>query len=145
MEPSAAGPPPQIGSLVSTYRHQAKLTQRELAARAGLSVAALRDYEQGRRHRLRPNSLAALIDALGLKADQAASLTRAAAIPRRPPGLRPWPRPSREGASARVVDEFKCDRGFRLAVLGPLEAWRRGTPLSLGPPARRAILGLLQS
>jgi DNA-binding SARP family transcriptional activator/tetratricopeptide (TPR) repeat protein len=28
-------------------------------------------------------------------------------------------------------------------VLGPLEAWQDGTPLSLGPPARRAVLALL--
>lgn len=28
-------------------------------------------------------------------------------------------------------------------MLGPFEAWGDGTPLSLGPPARRAVLGLL--
>ncbi len=28
-------------------------------------------------------------------------------------------------------------------MLGPLEAWEDGTPLSLGPPARRAVLALL--
>ena len=28
-------------------------------------------------------------------------------------------------------------------ALGPLEGWGGGTPLSLGPPARRAVLGLL--
>ncbi len=30
-----------------------------------------------------------------------------------------------------------------MATLGPLEAWRDGKPLSLGPPARRTVLGLL--
>ena len=63
-----------FGSLVREYRHEAGLTQRELAAKAGLSVAALRDFEQSRRHRPRPNSLAALAEALGLDPDQAASL-----------------------------------------------------------------------
>jgi DNA-binding SARP family transcriptional activator len=33
--------------------------------------------------------------------------------------------------------------GLWLAALGPLEAWHDGSPLSLGPPARRAVLGLL--
>ena len=34
-------------------------------------------------------------------------------------------------------------RGLWLVALGPLEAWRDGTLLSLGPPARCAVLGLL--
>src|ERR1700722_20193327 len=33
----------QFGSLLRAYRREAELTQRELAAKAGLSVAALRD------------------------------------------------------------------------------------------------------
>src|SRR5947209_2167212 len=74
-----------FGSLVRGYRHEAGMTQRELAARAGLSIAALRDIEQSRRHRPRPNSLAALVDALSLDPDQAASLGRAAALPRQDP------------------------------------------------------------
>ena len=69
----------QFGYLLRTYRHEAGLTQRELAGKAGLSVAALRDFEQSRRHRPRSNSLAALTDALGLDPAQTASLTRAAA------------------------------------------------------------------
>src|ERR1700758_1737513 len=86
-----------LGPLVSTYSREARLTQRELAAKAGLSLAALRDYEQGRRSRLRPNSLAALAHALGLNADQAADLARASAIPRRRPDLVPEPRHGRDG------------------------------------------------
>lgn len=133
-----------LGTLVCMYRREAKLTQRELAAKAGLSVAALQDYEQGRRHRLRPNTLAALTRALGLNADQVADLTRAAAIPRRGPNLVPTPRSSRDGiGSAPIPDSSGCHQGVRLSMLGPLEAWRGGTPLSLGPPARRAVLGLL--
>jgi DNA-binding SARP family transcriptional activator/DNA-binding XRE family transcriptional regulator len=34
--------------------------------------------------------------------------------------------------------------GYRwLRVLGPLEAWRGGAPVELGPPRQRAVLGLL--
>ena len=127
-----------LKTLVHSYRREAKLTQEELAAKAGLSVAALRDYEQGRRIRLRPDSLAALVHALGLNAGQAAGLAQAAAIPRRGPDLVP---PSREGVG--FASASGRDQGLWLAVLGPLEAWWDGKPLSLGPPARRAVLGLL--
>jgi DNA-binding SARP family transcriptional activator/transcriptional regulator with XRE-family HTH domain len=127
-----------LKTLIGSYRREAKLTQQELAAEAGLSVAALRDYEQGRRIRLRPDSLAALVHALGLNVGQAADLAQAAAIPRR----RPDPvSPSREGVG--FASASGRDQGLWLAVLGPLEAWWDGTPLSLGPPARRAVLGLL--
>jgi DNA-binding SARP family transcriptional activator/transcriptional regulator with XRE-family HTH domain len=133
-----------LRALVCMYRRSAELTQRELAMKAGLSVAALRDYEQGRRRRLRPHSLAALIRALDLNADQAADLERAAAIPRGSSGSVSLPRPARNGfGSAPIADSSGQDRGLWLTMLGPLEAWRDGTPLSLGPPARRAVLGLL--
>jgi DNA-binding SARP family transcriptional activator/tetratricopeptide (TPR) repeat protein len=35
------------------------------------------------------------------------------------------------------------DTGIRIQVLGPLRAWRDGTPLDLGPAGVRALLGLL--
>jgi DNA-binding SARP family transcriptional activator/transcriptional regulator with XRE-family HTH domain len=138
------GPAFQLGSLVGMYRHEANLTQRELAAKAGISVAALRDYEQGRRRRLRPNSLAALAHALGLNADQAADLARASAIPRRRPDLVPEPRHGRDGlGAAPVSDPAEQGQVLWLTVLGPLGAWRSGTPLPLGPPAQRAVFALL--
>ena len=137
-------PTSQFGSLVRAYRREAGLTQRELAAKAGLSVAALRDFEQARRHRPRANSLAALADALHLDPDQSASLGRAAGLPRRRPVPVPAPRPSREDPRfARTAHSPERGEGLRLAALGPLEAWGDGTPLSLGPPTRRAVLGLL--
>jgi DNA-binding SARP family transcriptional activator/tetratricopeptide (TPR) repeat protein/DNA-binding XRE family transcriptional regulator len=135
---------PRFGSLVRTYRRAAGLTQQELAAKAGLSVAALRDFEQSRRHRPRANSLAALADALSLDPEQAASLGRAARLPPRPPVPVPSPRPSREDYHvARTAHSSERGEGLWLAALGPLEAWGDGAPLSLGPPARRAVLGLL--
>jgi DNA-binding SARP family transcriptional activator/tetratricopeptide (TPR) repeat protein/transcriptional regulator with XRE-family HTH domain len=134
---------PRFGTLVRTYRREAGLTQRELAERAGLSVAALRDFEQSRR-RPRPNSLAALGSALGLDADQAASLARAAALPRGHTGGVPSPRPPRDDSGfPRTEQPPGRAAGLWLSALGPLEAWGDGVPLSLGPPARRAVLALL--
>jgi DNA-binding SARP family transcriptional activator/DNA-binding XRE family transcriptional regulator len=136
-------PASQLGSMVRAYRRGAKLTQRELAARAGLSVAALRDFEQGRRIRPRPNSLAALAGALGLSPDQTAGLARAAAVPRQPSYPMLLPRPPADDFSSAPAEDSGRGQGLWLAVLGPLEAWQGGTPLRLGPPARRAVLGLL--
>ena len=132
----------QFGSLVRKYRREAGLTQRELAAKAGLSVAALRDFEQSRR-RPRPHSLAALGSALGLDPDQAAALARAAALPRIDRGVVPSPRPSQEDAGFVRAGSPGPGAGLWLSVLGPLQAWRDGGPLYLGPPARRAVLALL--
>ena len=133
-----------FGSMVRTYRRESGLTQRELAAKAGLSVATLRDVEQGRRRRPRPSSVASLASALGLDSDQAASLARAAALPRQS-AQRVLPSPRAQGGygPARTADASGSGQGLWLSALGPLEAWHDGAPLSLGPPARRAVLGLL--
>jgi DNA-binding SARP family transcriptional activator/transcriptional regulator with XRE-family HTH domain len=134
----------QFGSLVRTYRGEAQLTQRELAAKAGLSVATLRDFEQSRRRWPRPNSLAALVGALGLDPDQTASLARAATLPRRGRTAGSSLRPSLDDSRfVQTADASGCSTGLWLSVLGPLEAWEDGMPLSLGPPARRAVLALL--
>jgi DNA-binding SARP family transcriptional activator/DNA-binding XRE family transcriptional regulator len=139
-----SNPTSQFGSLVRAYRLEAGLTQRELAARAGLSVATLRDLEQSRRHRPRANSLAAIAHALSLDPDQAASLGQAAMLPRRRGVPVPSPRSSREDSRvARTARSSEHSEGLWLATLGPLELWGDGTLLSLGPPARRAVLGLL--
>jgi DNA-binding SARP family transcriptional activator/transcriptional regulator with XRE-family HTH domain/tetratricopeptide (TPR) repeat protein len=133
-----------FGSLVSAYRRQAGLTQRELAVKAGLSVAALRDFEQSRRRRPRPRSLAALASALGLDPDQAAGLARAATPPRRRSAAVPSPRPSLDDSDfAGTPHPPGLGPGLWLSALGPLEAWDGGTPLALGPPGRRAVLALL--
>jgi DNA-binding SARP family transcriptional activator/tetratricopeptide (TPR) repeat protein/DNA-binding XRE family transcriptional regulator len=134
----ADDPAYRFGSLVRMYRHEAGLTQRELAGRAGLSVGALRDFEQSRRRRPRPQSLAALGIALGLDAEQTAGLVRAATLPRPRHDEVPEPWPAQEGF-ARTTNLS----GLWLSALGPLEAWGDGAPLSLGPPARRAVLALL--
>lgn len=138
-----ADPKSRFGSLLRAYRHETGMTQRELAEKAGLSVATLRDFEQSRRHRPRPSSLAALADALGLTPEQSASLSHAATRPHGHVPL-PAPRPAQEDSgSARTAGSSGHGEGLWLTALGPLEAWAEGTRLSLGPPARRAVLGLL--
>src|SRR5579863_1731755 len=112
----------QFGSLVRSYRREAGLTQRELAVKAGLSVAAPRDFEQSRRRRPRPHSLAALGSALGLDPDRAAALARAAALPRTGRGVVPSPRPSQDDSGFARADLSGHGAGLWLSVLGPLEA-----------------------
>jgi DNA-binding SARP family transcriptional activator len=78
----------------------------------------------------------------GLDPDQTADLARAASLPRRgrvaAPSLRTPPdKPEQEPGTPG------CHAGLWLSLLGPLEAWDDGTPLSLGPPTRRAVLALL--
>jgi DNA-binding SARP family transcriptional activator/DNA-binding XRE family transcriptional regulator len=136
MTHKGAEPGSRFGALVRAYRREAGLTQQELAVRAGLSVAALRDIEQSRRRRPRLSSVVALANALSLDSERAASMVNAGR------DLRPAQLPRRTGL-ARDAGPMEAGQGLRLAILGPLEAWRDGRPLSLGPPARRAVLGLL--
>jgi len=126
----------RFGALVRAYRREAGLTQGELAAKTRLSVAALRDIEQGRRQRPRPGTLSALCDALGLDPEHAATLVSAG----RGPTLS---EASPGNGSVLTLGPARPGQGLWVAALGPLEAWRDGRPLSLGPPARRAVLGLL--
>src|SRR5579862_9913860 len=131
MLPGDSTLPSEFGSLVRTYRREAGLTQRELAAKAGLSLAALRDFEQCRRCRPRPHSLAALTAALGLNPERTAGLVRAAALPRRR-GAVSAPRPPLDDVDfARGVPSPLQGMGLWLSVLGPLEAWGDGTPMYL--------------
>jgi DNA-binding SARP family transcriptional activator len=117
----------RLGSLVRERRRAAGLTQRQLAERSGLSVAAIRDLEQGRSRRPRPGSVDALVRALGLDARQSAALAAA-----------------RDAAGAVAVGApAGHGSGLWLAVLGPLAAWRDGLAAGLGPPGQAAVAGLL--
>jgi len=117
----------RLGTLVRERRRAAGLTQRELAQRSGLSMAAVRDLEQGRSRRPRPGTLDALARALGLDARQLAALAAA------------------EDTSRPASSEAPAGhgRGLWLAVLGPLAAWRDGLAVGLGPPGQAAVAGLL--
>jgi DNA-binding SARP family transcriptional activator/DNA-binding XRE family transcriptional regulator len=109
-----AGNPAGLASLIRAFRHDAGLTQHELARRAGLSLGSVRDLEQGRTRHPLPGSLKALATALGLSSAQTSDLERAA-----------------------------TGRGLEVQVLGPLAAWLDGAAVSLGGPAQRAVFGLL--
>ena len=125
-----------LGTLVRAYRQEAGMTQRELAIRTGLSVGALRDIEQSRRRRPRSSSLTALADAFNLDPSQAANLLTAGCEQRQS-------RRVRKGGQARPRYPEGHAEGLWVSALGPLEVWRDGTSLSLGPPSRRVVLGLL--
>lgn len=56
-----------FGALLRRHRLMAGLTQRELAARAGLSARAISDMERGRTGRPYPRSLRMLADVLGMR------------------------------------------------------------------------------
>jgi DNA-binding SARP family transcriptional activator/DNA-binding XRE family transcriptional regulator len=124
-----------LGTLIGDSRRAAGLTQRELADLAGVGLGTVRDVEQGRRPRSR--SLARLAGALGLDVAGAQNRTGAAREVAAAMGPHPFPLPHRAGQPARPGG------GLWLRVLGPLEAWRAGARLDLGPPRQRAVLGLL--
>jgi DNA-binding SARP family transcriptional activator/DNA-binding XRE family transcriptional regulator len=113
------------GGLVRAYRQEAGLTQRQLAAAAGVSVGVVRDLEQGLTARPHAGSVRLLAGALGLSQQQARELGLAARENDHPADA-----PGRAG-------------GVRISVLGPLAAWRHGEPVPLGPPMQQAVLGLL--
>ena len=119
-----------LGALVRARRESVGLTQRQLAARAGVSMGAVRDIEQGRTAVPRPGSLARLTAALELSGRELDGLVSMSGS--RPTTAVRGHRPGPEGASH-----------LELAVLGPLAARHQGVTLSLGPVRQRALLGLL--
>jgi DNA-binding SARP family transcriptional activator len=102
------------GSTLRRLRMRAGLTQDELAGRSGISVRAVRDIENGRVGQPRPASLDRLASALSLS-----------------------------GAERRQLDAIVVERRLQIGVLGPVTASRLGITVHLGPPAQRALLGLL--
>jgi len=91
--------------------------------RAGVSVGAVRDLEQGRVTRPQSRVLERLAGALGLDSGQRADLAAAAA------GM--TGRSGRPGA------------GLWLRVLGTVGCWHGGVPVLLGPARQRAVLAFL--
>ena len=119
-----------IGALVKRYREEQRVTQRELAAAAGMSVGTLRDLEQGRTRSPHWGTLEELAAALGLGPPQRTELTQAW----RARDQVPVPRQARSAGRPA---------GVRISVLGPLAVWQDGTELALGAARQRAVLGLL--
>jgi DNA-binding SARP family transcriptional activator/tetratricopeptide (TPR) repeat protein/DNA-binding XRE family transcriptional regulator len=118
------GGPESAGALIRDYRREAGLTQQQLADAAGVSVGVVRDLEQSRTVRPQAESVRRLATGLRLSRRRAAALAQAVLSDAGTPG------PGRPGV-------------VRLSVLGPVTAWRGGTPIPLGPPLQRAVLGLL--
>jgi DNA-binding SARP family transcriptional activator/transcriptional regulator with XRE-family HTH domain len=123
-----------VGVLVRERRRSAGITQRELAAAAGVSIGALRDLEQGRTWCPRWGVLTAIADALGIDWHERAELVGAWAGGQHgdDDGSSAVPALARAGATRP-----------RICVLGPLTAVRDGMPVSLGSSRQRAVLGLL--
>ncbi|QFY07746.1 tetratricopeptide repeat protein [Nonomuraea phyllanthi] len=103
-----------LSDVLRLRREQAGLTQQELAARAGVSVAVIRDVEQGRTRRPRTETIRRLSDVLQLSA--------------------PSPDGSRGGQGPSTV---------WLRILGPLEVRASGSVVPLSSERQRGILGLL--
>jgi DNA-binding SARP family transcriptional activator/Tfp pilus assembly protein PilF len=95
------------------------MSQDELAARAGVSLRAIRDIEHGRVRRPRSGSVDRLAAALQLSDHE------------------------RDDLSAVLAVADPADQRPRIGVLGPLSVWRGGSALDLGTPMRRRLLGLL--
>jgi DNA-binding SARP family transcriptional activator/DNA-binding XRE family transcriptional regulator len=128
-----------LGTLIGDSRRAAGLTQRELADLAGVGLGTVRDVEQGRRPQSR--SLARLAGALGL--DVAGVQDRTDAAREAAGAMAPARRLSPSPLHRRTGQPTGHGGGLWLRVLGPLEAWRAGARIDLGPPRQRAVLGLL--
>ncbi|WP_170212896.1 BTAD domain-containing putative transcriptional regulator [Catellatospora citrea] len=108
-----------MGRHIRERRSRAGLSQAQLAAQAAISVAGLRDLEQGRVLRPRPDTLRRLAAALHLTAAETAALIELGHDPNGDPG------------------------GLRIQVLGPLQVTVGPHPVDLGSPVRRMLLCLL--
>jgi len=115
-----------LGALVQAQRQAMGLTQQQCADLAGISLGTLRDLEQGRTHQPLSRSITRLASLLGQALTAVSSQE-----PRDTQDPRPCGGPRRGGM------------GLTLRILGPLAAWRNGTPVRLGGPKQQAVLGLL--
>lgn len=97
-----------FGPRLRQLRESRSLTQGALARAAGVSVASIRDLEQGRTRRPRAASLRALAEALDLSAEETARFAEAIT-------------PAREADGAAVS----------IAVLGPTVVVRDGVPVEM--------------
>lgn len=107
-----------LGGLVRGFRMRAGLTQQKVADLAGLSVAGLRDVEQGRVTRPRVSTLRRLAGAFRLSAVETEELMRA-------------------GVGGSVTG------GLWIGVLGPLRVTVEGEEIDPGSETQRLLLGLL--
>jgi DNA-binding SARP family transcriptional activator/DNA-binding XRE family transcriptional regulator len=108
-----------LGDALATYRRRAGLTQQEVATRAAVSVAGLRDIEQGRVAAPKAQTLRRLGLALGLSPAEAEDLAQRGRPATEPTG-RVW-----------------------IGVLGPLVVRVDGVDVDPGSEIQRVLLGTL--
>lgn len=109
----------RLDELIRLFRRRVGLTQQQVADLAGLSVAGLRDLEQGRVRTPRAGTLRRLASALELSATEADELMRA----------------GRSGPSS--------GNALWIRVLGPLTIRVDGDDIDHGSARQRLLLGLL--
>ena len=94
----ASGEDVPFGAQLRQLREAARLTQEELASRAGLTAKAISMLERGERKRPYPHTVRALADALGLSEEERSALTEA--VPRRDGDA---PLPGKEAAATSTL------------------------------------------
>ena len=114
-----------FSGLLRFHRESGGLTQHELAHRAGVSVAAIRDVEQGRTRQPRPATVTRIAAALGVAEDE---LLRFGGGPEATPGS---------------TTHSHTDGRVTINVLGPLEVNRGRTPVLLTSRKQRLLLARL--
>src|SRR5215469_956632 len=119
----------RAAALLREYRQTAGLSQRRLAELAQVSIGVVRDLEQRRTSRLRAESARRISDALILDQGSASDFARAVG-------------PCHENVAVERPAPTTA-HGIKIAVLGPITAWRDGVRFGLGPARQRAVLGLL--
>ncbi|TCP53577.1 DNA-binding SARP family transcriptional activator [Tamaricihabitans halophyticus] len=119
MSVTAAGSRRSLEDVVRGYRRRAGLTQRQVAERAGMSVASLRDLEQGRVATPRVGTLRKLADALELTAAETEELVQLS-----------------QSGKTETADLW-------VRILGPLAVRAGGVDVDPGPVRQRVLLGLL--
>lgn len=121
----AQEPSDHFGELLRTFRQNAGMTQRELADRASLSVAAIRDLEQGRTRSPKADSIQVIAAALALSSHDAGELYATAV------------------ASRPVAVSTPAAGPLRIGILGPMEIWHGDVlvPINSGP--QRTLLARL--
>ena len=105
-----------MGRTLRTFRLRAGLTQQLLAELAGVSVAGVRDLEQGRVRRPRPANLRRLGSALGL---------------------------SRSEFDSLLIPAAHVTAGVRIEILGPLQVVVDNAVTAVMSQSQRVLLGFL--
>jgi DNA-binding SARP family transcriptional activator/transcriptional regulator with XRE-family HTH domain len=128
-------------------RRAAGLTQRQLAAAAGVGVGIVRDMEQGVTRQPHRQSLLLLAMALGMESGEAAELIEAgtqvlaerlaAGASAGTSRAQRWPAPRGSSPDRRESESMWC------GILGPLEVLGPRGAVRPGGPRHQAVLGLL--